>query len=59
MKDMQEMQEMQEMTSEEMDTEISQRIRTLSPEEKAQLISHLLRLVAAQEENASAPLEVV
>lgn len=53
------MKDIQEMTSEEMDIEISQRIRTLSTEEKTQLISRLLRLVAAQEENASAPLEVV
>lgn len=53
------MKDIQEMTSEEMDIEISQRIRTLSPEEKTQLISLLLRLVAAQEENVSAPLEVV
>lgn len=48
-----------EMTNEEMDVEIAQRIRALSPEEKTQLISHLLRLVAVQEENASAPLEAV
>lgn len=53
------MKDIQEMTSKEMDIEISQRIRTLSPEEKTKLISRLLRLVAAQEENASAPLEVV
>lgn len=53
------MKDIDEMTNEEMDVEISQRIRALSPEEKTQLISHLLRLVAVQEENASAPLEAV
>ena len=53
------MKDIYEMTNEEMDVEIAQRIRTLSIEEKTKLISHLLRLVTAQEENASAPLEVV
>lgn len=53
------MKEIHEMTNEEMDIEIAQRIRGLSLEEKTQLISRLLHLVAAQEENASAPLEVV
>lgn len=53
------MKDIDEMTNEEMDVEIAKRIRALSPEEKTQLISHLLRLVAVQEENASAPLEAV
>ena len=53
------MKDIDEMTNEEMDVEIAQRIRALTTEEITQLISHLLRLVAVQEENASAPLEAV